>query len=393
MSLKFPLADAGVKVNPGQSAPAETAKADGLTFLILARDEAPVLARTLTSITAALGPRDRIHVVADQCRDATAEVAARGGAVVHVRTDGEPPGKGPAVRWWLERTRTASSPMDAIVVLDADSLLAPGFVPAIRRRMARGEAVIQATIEPEVGRGGVVARLAAFSDVVEQQVFDAWSARLNWPVRLRGTGTAFRRWALELAAEKLQTSAEDLEMTLVLAAERVPITLAREASVIDPKPPDAGGAARQRARWLKGQVHVLRAYPRLVLRILMQGPPGWALLSSALLKPKSLMVPLKILLTLLACLAVDRLGVAALPLVFAGVLWLALDVIGLLYGLRFVDDRSKTLLALLFSPAYLAMWLSSLAVAAFSRNQWLRTRPVVGKHPEVAPGHASDTPR
>ncbi|MEW6567716.1 MAG: glycosyltransferase family 2 protein [Chloroflexota bacterium] len=366
---------------------------EALTFLILARDEAPIQGRTPTALTAALGPRDQIHIVADHCRDATAAVAVACGAVVHVRTDGGAPGKGPALRWWLEHTRRSCSPLDAVVLLDADSQLGPGFLPGIRERLARGEPVIQASLAPQIRDGGPLMRLAGFSDVVEQQVYDAWKTRLKWPVRIRGTGTAFRRRALERAAARLQTSAEDLEMTLVLAAERIPITLAREVSVLDPKPHDVRGAARQRARWSKGQLHVLRAYPDLVCRLLVQGPRGWALLSSVLLKPKSIVAPLKVALTVLACLSVRRLGLATLPVAAAGLVWLGLDVIGLLCGLRFVSDRWKTLLALLFSPAFLMLWLRSVCLAAFSRDPWLRSRLADRHDAEGALGHAPDVPR
>jgi len=371
----------------------ETDEAIGLSFLILARNESEVLERSLAALRAGAGPADCIHVVADQSQDATADIARRHADFVYVRSEGGEPGKGPALRWWLEQTRNTHAPQMAVVVLDADSLLAPGFASAMRRRLARGEPAIQALVAPHVGEGGVIARLAAFSEIVEQHVFDAWYARRKWPVRLRGTGMVIQRWALEQAAPLLQTSVEDLELTLLLASEHVPITLASETWVIDPKPESASGAVRQRARWLKGQLHLLRAHPRPVWLLLLQGPPGWALLSSALLKPKALVVPVKILLTLLACLAADRRVVGALPLAAAGVAWLVVDVVGLLSGLHLVEDRKKTLQALLVSPVYLALWLGSLVVAVFSRDQWLRARPASRGRPEVDLGHAPDAPR
>ncbi|HET7010903.1 MAG TPA: glycosyltransferase family 2 protein [Anaerolineales bacterium] len=348
---------------------------EGITFLILARDEACVLGETLTSLTGAVSREDRIHVVADGCRDATAEVAAGRGAVVHVRKDTGVRGKGVALRWWLAQTRCSSTPMDAIVLLDADTRLGPGFVPAIRRRLARGEPVIQARLEPEVRNGDPLIRLAAFSDIVEQQVYDAWNARMGWPVRIRGTGTAFRRWALERATARLQTSAEDLEMTLVLAAERIGITFANEVSVADPKPRTLEGAEGQRARWFKGQLQTLRTHPDLVGRLLLQGPRGLAVLSSVLLKPKALVMPLKTVITLLAALLAAQSGGAAVPIAIGGVIWLGLDVGGVLYGLRFVSERRKTLLAMLSCPAYLILWLRSVFLAARSRDPWLRSRP------------------
>ena len=358
----------------GPETPSHGPEAVSLSFVVLARNEAHVLERTLVALRAGVGPGDCIHVVADQSQDDTAEVAGRHADFVYVREEGGQPGKGPALRWWLEQTRNTPAAQQDVVVLDADSLLAPGFALAIRRRLGRGEPAIQALIEPHIGAGGAIARLAALSEIVEQQVFDAWVARRKWPVRLRGTGMAFQRWALERASPHLRTSVEDLELTLLLASARVLITLATETRVIDPKPASARGAVRQRARWLKGQMHLMSAHPRLVGLLLLQGPRGWALLSSALLKPKTLAVPARILLTLLACLAVDRGFMAALPLAAAGVAWVVLDVIAVLCGLRLVEDRKKTFQALLISPVYLLLWLGSLVVAVFSRDPWLRAR-------------------
>src|SRR3990170_3458474 len=75
-----------------------------LTVLILARDEADVLPDTLEAVRAGLAAGDRLCVVADHCRDATARVARRAGAAVFTRREGEQGGKGAALSWWLSRT-------------------------------------------------------------------------------------------------------------------------------------------------------------------------------------------------------------------------------------------------------------------------------------------------
>ena len=77
----------------------------GTRFAILvpAHDEALVIERLLESLRAQRYPRDKydIHVVADNCRDETAVLAARAGAVVHERTDEQHQAKGYALRWIL----------------------------------------------------------------------------------------------------------------------------------------------------------------------------------------------------------------------------------------------------------------------------------------------------
>jgi cellulose synthase/poly-beta-1,6-N-acetylglucosamine synthase-like glycosyltransferase len=353
-----------------------TPRHEDLAVVILARDEADVLEATLRSLVSVSLPGSQIHVVADHCRDRTAQVAHEAGALVHVRSGDSEPGKGPALRWWLERTREPKVANQAVVVLDADGQVAPGFFTCICKRLRDGSQVVQARIEPRLQSDAIVSRLAAYSEIVEQRVFDSLRARLGWPVRLRGTGMAFRRPVLEDICVSLHTLAEDLEMTLLLGARGVPITYAPETFVTDPKPENQAGAVRQRARWLKGQVQVFRDYPRQVLRLALRGAPGWSLLASLLLKPKTLLLPLATGLVAAAWFAVVKWGgVGWLCLSSVGTIYLALEAAAFLYCLRFVPDRVETALALAASPVYFGMWLKSLALSLVSERTWLRTRP------------------
>src|SRR3989304_5426083 len=64
-------------------------------------NEPDVLPDTLGAGRAGLTAGDRLCVVADHCRDATARVARRAGATVFTRREGEPAGQGAALSWWL----------------------------------------------------------------------------------------------------------------------------------------------------------------------------------------------------------------------------------------------------------------------------------------------------
>ena len=346
-----------------------------LTVLILARDEADVLPDTLEAVRAGLTAGDRLCVVADHCRDATARVARRAGTAVYPRDAGAA-GKGAALHWWLNQTADESPDDEGLVLLDADSRPGPGLIDALRARLARGEAAVQARLEPLLADDRPMPRLAAFSETVEQSVFDAFKARRGWPVRLHGTGMAFTRSALTPAAAKLTTSAEDAELTLLLAASGVPITLALEACVIDPKPRDTRGVVRQRARWFRGQAEILRRHPRTILALLGRGPAGWSLLTSIFLQPKSIFVPVKACLALAAFTAWSSgLGsgwlVPAALLAFA----LAVDAAGLTAGLILTPHRRQVAAALVAWPAFLAVWVASVALSLAARRGWERARP------------------
>ncbi len=350
---------------------------EGIHVVILARNEASVLGGTLRALSMILEPKDQVHVVADHCRDTTAHVARKAGAQVLIRADGGPDGKGQALKWWLEETKEDASPDEIIIILDADSRVAPNFFESIRKRMTRGEGVIQARVEPVVRTTSPVSRLAAYSETTEQRVNDAFRARLGWPVRLRGTGMAFRRGILEEVCSSLSTFVEDVEMTLQLGAQKIPIHFAHETYIADPKPNDGNGAARQRARWIKGQTQVVTTYFAEIMKLIARGPAGWSLLSSVLLKPKTLLLPLKALLTLGAWLAafIGSSGLWLIP-AWIGTLSLFMDAATFIYSLRYAADKREALWTLALAPIYMAMWLRSLTLSAMSGTVWHRVRPI-----------------
>ena len=348
-----------------------------MAVVILARDESPVLRDTLNSLNHLLGPNDRIHLVADHCRDLTAETARTMGAQVHVRSGGGYYGKGPALAWWLERTRERSRRSQIVVVLDADTYVEPNFLEKIRSRFHSRAKVVQARIKPVVTSGSPIALLAALSENTEQLVFERFRSVLGWSARLRGTGMAFRREVLETVAPKLRTLTEDAELTILLAAARIPIQFAPETFIFDPKPSDRHGAIRQRSRWLRGQVQVLWFHPKATIRLLFQGPRGWSLVAGIVAKPKSFFIPLQVATLLgLWSLPPHRFEVASpwvlLPLM--GLVILATNMAALIYALLVSPKRQATVLSLFISPLYLLMWLISLAIALVTKEQWPRTR-------------------
>jgi cellulose synthase/poly-beta-1,6-N-acetylglucosamine synthase-like glycosyltransferase len=340
--------------------------------VILARDEETILHRTISNLLPLLQPGDRLNVVADHCRDQTALVAKQLGATVYRRSGGLA-GKGRALGWWLERTRDFQ-PRAGVIVFDADSRTSSPALQALRSRLRAGQQAIQSRVIPVVTGTNPIPVLAALSEEVEQAVFDVARQQLGWPVRLRGTGMAFDRRVLSACASDLASSVEDAELSWLLFASGVRIHAAPESAVFDPKPADAEAAVRQRARWLQGQVDLARSRPMLVGKLLTQGPAGWSLLSTILLKPRSLLVPLKLLLAAsgLAWLGLAQAGPAPWLLMAP----LAMDLVALALGLWIVPPhrRLRYLAALLHTPIFFGVWVRSLLLARISTDPWLRSR-------------------
>jgi hypothetical protein len=162
--------------------------------LIPAYNEERVIARTLVSINAARRPTDAVVVVADRCTDRTADLARSYGALVLERQPGEEPGRAAArqagVAWALGDDFAA--PWDAMVMIDADSVVEPGFFDACERAMAGGAEALQARSEA-IREGGLVAQATVASFALQGVLIPRGRDRLGLLVRLRGTGMVLSR--------------------------------------------------------------------------------------------------------------------------------------------------------------------------------------------------------
>src|SRR5262245_12856389 len=86
-----------------------------IAVLIPAHNEELVLGRTLETLLPTLGAGHRVLVVADNCTDQTAKIAARHKAEVIERFDTQERGKGYAVAFGLQHL--AANPPTAVVFL------------------------------------------------------------------------------------------------------------------------------------------------------------------------------------------------------------------------------------------------------------------------------------
>ena len=157
-------------------------------FLIPAHDEEILIDACLASLLQIQYPAGAAEtlVVADNCTDATAErVRARGVRCLE-RTNLEQRGKPWAVAWALERITLAG--YDGVIVLDADSIVDPGFLPAPLARRSRPATRLQGRAGDyiDVSNPGesAVTRMARVWSAVRFQVVNAIKVRagLNVPL-------------------------------------------------------------------------------------------------------------------------------------------------------------------------------------------------------------------
>lgn len=358
----------GGKQPENPSAPQNTPR---LVLVIPAHNEAGVIQATVQAARVTLGADDKLFVIADNCDDDTAALAEQAGAQVLARQSATS-SKGAALRWFL--AQKAIDPEDVVVILDADTHLHSGFCTALRAAFATPEVMAaQAFVQPVGVESSPAAALAAYSELLSQIFDEAARARFGWPLRLRGTGMAFRANVLNELAPRLQTKVEDAELSLFLALNRQQMMFVPTAVLDDPKPQDPALVATQRARWLQGERELWQLYRREIGALLAQGPRGWALFQAMLLKPKTLFLAAKIGLWGVALALSFLWPLMTLPLLLL-TFSLVPDVLYYLLGLRAVPNRAFYARTLLRAPLFLLMWGRSFALSFISKDRWLRAR-------------------
>ncbi len=253
-----------------------------IVVLIPAHDEEALIARTVDSLQGQRYPRDlfEVVVVADNCTDATAEVAAEAGARVLVRNEPDLHGKGQALRWAIERILAEPAPPDAVAIVDADSVADPELLGRLAERLEAGAEAIQGeSLLSNEGSPDAALRAAAF--MLMNRARPTGRAVLHLPAALAGNGMLFSRRVLVEHPWSAFTSAEDVEYGLRLRVAGVDPVFARGAIVRSPPAPHSRAAEQQQLRWEGGKLHLARTQvPRLVATAFRERRPS--LLDAAL---------------------------------------------------------------------------------------------------------------
>jgi cellulose synthase/poly-beta-1,6-N-acetylglucosamine synthase-like glycosyltransferase len=341
--------------------------------VVPAHNEELVLASCLESISRADYPPEKVHaiVVADNCEDATAEIARRHGAVVYERSDLENPGKGRALTWLFERLDL--SPFGAVAVVDADNLVDAQFFAAMNAHIEHGARVLQGYDGISNPDESTLTRLVAVTIVMKNLLYNAGRTALGLSPLLMGTGMVFSRDALEEHGWAADTIGEDLEETFRLLEAGERIVFVPTAEVQAQETATLGQGFSQRQRWASGRAN-LRGLARNALRngVAQHNLPlidaGLNLLSPTYSKLMNLSV-IALALSLLVFAYAPALAALAL-------IAIALQFAEFALGLVLMRANARFVLSILYAPVFL-VWkavIDVLAAAGFRSGVWSRTR-------------------
>ena len=344
-----------------------------LVVVLPAHDEASGIARTLLGVKTQLRPHDRMLVVADNCSDATAQIARDTGAEVVERFHETLRGKGFALAHGIDALRDA--PPRLVVILDADCDLGPGALDALAFCVATTGRPAQALyLMTAPATASLSRRLAEFAWRVRNLVRPAGWHRVGMPCQLMGTGMAFT-WAMLRDAPLANASiVEDMKLGIDLASRGQSPVFCAEALVTSTFPDSAKASKTQRTRWEHGHLEmIMHEVPGMVWRGLVRADPR--LVAMAL----DLCVPPLALLGALLVLSAILAGALALLTSHVGILVANLGLMatfaaGALAAWALQGRDLVTWRELLSIPAYI---LAKVPIyAAFLRRRqkhWVRT--------------------
>lgn len=353
-------------------------------FLILipAHNEELLLGTVIQRLGGLSYPRSHfeIVVIADNCDDRTAGVARAAGAEVLERRDPLLRGKGRALDWALRGALAQwPRPYDAVVVLDADSVINADFLWFMQARLTGGAEALQ-------GYYGVLNPLESWRTSLSLAALAAFHFlrplgrdRLGLPCGLKGNGMCFsRRLALTYGYPAFSV-VEDVELALFLLRKGVGVRFVPGAQVFGQMTTSAQAASVQRARWEGGRWELIRRLSGPLLREGLRSRDA-ALLDAAM---DLLVPPFTILAGISGLAAAAGLLLAALrPAAFVvGVASglaavLAAESLYVLTALALVRAPARIYLRLVFAPLFVAWKIGvylRLAAGRGGAAVWTRT--------------------
>ena len=358
-----------------QSVPAASriGRRERFLFLVPAHNEAGLIEACVRSLLGMESSRAdiRVLVVADNCQDETAALARAAGGEVLERRDVGSPGKPRALEWALGRVPLAE--VDAVVILDADSVVAPGFAGGLVEQSPLQDKAVQAYFDVSNADDSWLTRLASLFVAVRYDGQFQLKQRVGLNVVLTGNGMCLGTGILARSGWAADSLTEDLALYARLTAQGERIDFAPAAKLMSLEAGSLAQAGTQRRRWHVGRWIVLK---QEALPLLLSSRVSWRQKLDALAE---LSMPGPVFhVTVAVLLALLLIGVGGSAARAVGSLFLLSTLPVLcwtLYALSRRPDRGALVRDLVKLPLY-AVWrvgVAGLSLATGIRGVWKRS--------------------
>ena len=240
-----------------------------VAIVIPAYNEAKVLTGCVKSLLASEYPKMKIYIVDDGSTDNTWQVAkqlaGRYGSVIALRKPNG--GKASALNYAVRRTRAP-----VVIGIDADTIFRPDTVSRMVRHFEDKSVGAVAGMVKVGNRTNTLARCQTLEYASSIGLERSAQAMLNGIMVVPGACGAWRREAIADAGwYSSSTIAEDCDLTIGVHVAGYRVVQDNTAVAYTEVPTTLGGFAKQRFRWMFGNVQVYRKYQD----ILFSSRHGW----------------------------------------------------------------------------------------------------------------------
>ncbi|MFT7586538.1 MAG: 1,2-diacylglycerol 3-beta-glucosyltransferase [Cellvibrionaceae bacterium] len=356
-------------------------------FLIPAHNEEKLLPETLNNLLQEIvysKSKYEVVVISDNSIDGTASVARKLGATVFERFNDELKGKGYALEWGLEKCWSLGKTPDAVVILDADTVVSKNFLQEMNASLQNGSKVIQAFYSVRNPDESWSAGLRYAALAVLHFVRPQGRSLYGGSAGLKGNGMVFdtdviknHRWSSSLT--------EDIEfhMDLLLSGEKV--HFAPNAVVWAEMPNSIDDANSQNERWEAGRLEMAKKYVPQLFRSAFKADsiknkqviPQLDAIMEHVIPPFAIFSGISVLLFALALSAFlfDRSNWLASWNLLATLSLIIIQIFYLLSGLLLTKAPTSVYRQLLYAPFYI-LWKFLLIFRMTrkdSKDDWIRT--------------------
>jgi len=202
-----------------------------------------------------------VVVIADNCSDETARIAAREGATVVERDDPGRKSKGYAIEYLIGQLQETGKfeSLDALVVIDADSTTQPGLLLAFDALVQCGHDWIQCFYTVSNPQASWRTRLVTYAFSLFNGVTPFGLYRLGVGAGFRGNGMCFSTKGLSRVPWSSSGLVEDMEYSWTVRLNGETIVFVPDVAVCGVMLARGGtAAAAQRQRWEAGRKEIRR---------------------------------------------------------------------------------------------------------------------------------------
>jgi hypothetical protein len=254
------------------AAPPRSSRKIFFDIIVPAHDEAAGIGKTISSLQQLGWPsaRYRIVVVADNCTDATASISQAAGATVLERQDLTRRGKGYALAHAFTWSRTTEL-ADAVVVVDADSVVSANLLESFAARIEAGACALQAHYGVLNAADSWRTRLMAIALGSIHKVRSRARERMGLSCGIRGNGWCVTHALLDKIPYRSFSLTEDVEFGIDLGLAGYRVAYCDESHVNGEMVTSEHAARSQRQRWEGGRVALIREKVPALLRAAVAG--------------------------------------------------------------------------------------------------------------------------